>query len=595
MIECGDRVHDATKCEWGDWLLVKFATPSTDRGRGSGGRGGIWGRGRGRGRGTDYQNEDDDMDVQEEGDEDMERAQIHRKRGPGTGTEYFNELFTLEVMEPDSAVLGRGLFSKKASEVEKPTAGSELPHRLSLRPAAMSGGSTVRRSSASVTAENAAAGGAKAFSWAGQRVALGDVTNLVVRGGGRLGGAADPAPDAKFGSTKSLADVTKGKGGSLASLRNVNTERVSTRKATSGQFDWPVSHHDIVLQEENVFPSSMPCIVPAGVNSPGLSKDSASMEDAMSTCASMGSPDFECVDDGDSSMAASLHCWANDKLHISDCKDVICLFTVAAFTWKMHSSTKAENIFDIDNNQEDPQLCASLDDEIYKNLRMAETMRRPSPNFMDTTQIDMSTSMRAVLIDWIVEVIEEYRLVPETLYLTVNYIDRYLSVKAISRHRLQLVGIACLLIAAKYEEICAPQVEELCYLTDDSYTKDEVYDPGTTLHLEFIANYLCELSLLEYSLLRYVPSLIAASSVFLAKFIIMPTKNPWTSTLSYYTQYTPSELRGCVRVLHRLFCVGPGSNIPAVREKYSQHKYKFVAKKYCPPSIPDEFFQDATS
>ncbi|GJN35723.1 hypothetical protein PR202_gb24526 [Eleusine coracana subsp. coracana] len=429
---------------------------------------------------------------------------------------------------------GRGLFSKKASEVEKPTAGSELPHRLSLRPAAMSGGSAVRHSSASATAGNAAAGGTKAVSWAGQRVALGDVTNLVVRGGGRLGGAADSAPDAKFSSTKSLADVTKGKGGSLASLRNVNTERVSTRKATSGQFDWPVSHHNIALQEENVFLSSMPCIVPAGVNSPGLSKDSASMEDAMSTCASMGSPDFECVDDGDSSMAASLHCWANDKLHISD-----------SFTWKMHSSTKAENIFDIDDNQEDPQLCASLDDEIYKNLRMAETMRRPSSNFMDTTQIDMSTSMRAVLIDWIVEVIEEYRLVPETLYLTVNYIDRYLSVKAISRHRLQLVGIACLLIAAKYEEICAPQVEELCYLTDDSYTKDEVYDP--------------------------------------------------TSTLSYYTQYTPSELRGCVRVLHRLFCVGPGSNIPAVREKYSQHKYKFVAKKYCPPSIPDEFFQDATS
>jgi hypothetical protein len=47
-------------------------------------------------------------------------------------------------------------------------------------------------------------------------------------------------------------------------------------------------------------------------------------------------------------------------------------------------------------------------------------------------------------------------------------------------------------------------------------------------------------------------------------------------TLSYYTQYTPSELRGCVRVLHRLFCVGPGSNLPAVREKYSQYKVSVV-------------------
>uniref|UniRef100_A0A0A9DE20 B-like cyclin n=1 Tax=Arundo donax TaxID=35708 RepID=A0A0A9DE20_ARUDO len=123
----------------------------------------------------------------------------------------------------------------------------------------------------------------------------------------------------------------------------------------------------------------------------------------------------------------------------------------------------------------------------------------------------------------------------------------------------------------------------------------QVCDEGSTLHLKFIANYICELSLLEYRLLRYVPSLVAASSVFLAKFILKPTKKPWNPTLSYYTQYAPSELRGCIRVLHRLFCVGPGSNLPAIREKYSQHKYKFVAKKYCPPSIPIEFFEDAIS
>ncbi|KAF8725498.1 hypothetical protein HU200_020025 [Digitaria exilis] len=252
----------------------------------------------------------------------------------------------------------------------------------------------------------------------------------------------------------------------------------------------------------------------------------------------------------------------------------------------------------------------------------------PSTNFMETTQTDISTTMRAMLIDWLVEVTEGYRLVPETLYLTVNYMDRYLSVKKINRNRLQLLGVSCLLIAAKYEEICPPQVEELCYVTDGSYTKEEVlqmeasvlsylkfemavptskcflrrfvhaaqvFDKGSTLHLEFLVNYICELSLLEYSLLCYLPSLVAASSVFLARFILKPTKNPWNSSLSYYTRYTPSDLHGCVRVLHRLFCFGPGRNLPAIREKYSQHKYRFVAKNYCPPTIPTEFFQDATS
>ncbi|KAL6624727.1 hypothetical protein ACP70R_032048 [Stipagrostis hirtigluma subsp. patula] len=469
-----------------------------------------------------------------------------------------------------------------------------------------------RRSSASTMAENTGAGGAKAATArAGRRFALGNLTNVV--GGGRFG-AAGSAPDAKLISTKSV-DVKKG---SFASIRNVNTERGSIRKPTSDQFDRAVSPHDTdgTALQESVSHHSVPNVVPKCGSSPALSEDSVFMDDTMSRCSSMESPQ-------DSSMAASLHYWTSDKLHISDNRDV------AAFSWSKHSPSpvKTDNIVDIDNN-EDPQLCATLACDIYEHLREAETKKMPSTNFVEITQTAISTSMRAVLIDWIVEVTEEYRLVPDTLYLTVNYIDRYLSIKEIRPHRLQLLGVACLLIAAKHEEICPPLVEELCYITDNSYTKDEVLqmeasvlsylkfemtaptakcflrrfvraaqvsEEGSTLHLEFIANYVCELSLLEYSLLCYLPSLVAASSVFLAKFILKPTENPWNSTLSYYTQYTPSELCGCVRVLHRLFCFGPGSNLPAIREKYSQHRYKFVAKKYCPPSIPIEFFQDAIS
>jgi hypothetical protein len=139
------------------------------------------------------------------------------------------------------------------------------------------------------------------------------------------------------------------------------------------------------------------------------------------------------------------------------------------------------------------------------------------------------------------------------------------------------------------------------------------------------------------------PYLLWIFIVKLDVFILHPQKinKPWwlhyltfafmldqkqNSSLSYYTRYTPSELRGCVRVLHQLFRLGPGSNLPAIREKYSQHKvslvyimwllmgittlvptlmlnalpsicsqYKFVAKKYCPPSIPTKFFQDLIS
>lgn len=66
--------------------------------------------------------------------------------------------------------------------------------------------------------------------------------------------------------------------------------------------------------------------------------------------------------------------------------------------------------------------------------------------------------MRSVLIDWLVEVAQEYRLVSETLCLTVDYVDRYLSVVPTPRNQLQLVGVTCMLLASKYEEIYAPTV-----------------------------------------------------------------------------------------------------------------------------------------
>ena len=59
--------------------------------------------------------------------------------------------------------------------------------------------------------------------------------------------------------------------------------------------------------------------------------------------------------------------------------------------------------------------------------------------------------MRGILIDWLVEVAEEYRLEAETLYLAVNYIDRFLSHVPVNRSKLQLVGVTCMLVASKYE------------------------------------------------------------------------------------------------------------------------------------------------
>jgi hypothetical protein len=152
--------------------------------------------------------------------------------------------------------------------------------------------------------------------------------------------------------------------------------------------------------------------------------------------------------------------------------------------------------------------------------------------------------MRAILIDWLVEVHMKFRLVPETLYLCVNIIDRYLSLVEIERVKLQLVGVTALLLACKYEEIYPPEVRDCVYITDRAYTRQEVLDSEQEivkvlgwkltcptaypflqrfLHItkasetqKIAATYYLERMQQEYFVLKYRPSLVAAAVVSLA-------------------------------------------------------------------------------
>ncbi|XP_044510683.1 cyclin-A1-1-like [Mangifera indica] len=348
--------------------------------------------------------------------------------------------------------------------------------------------------------------------------------------------------------------------------------------------------------------------------------NSVSMDETTSASDSFKSPDVEYIDNNDVPALDSIDRNTFRNLYISGHAETTGNGCSRDLLAEMEMDDKIVNI---DDSNMDPQLCATFACDIYKHLRASEAKKRPSTDFMERIQKDINCSMRAILVDWLVEVAEEYRLVPETLYLTVNYTDRYLSGNVMNRQRLQLLGVACMMIAAKYEEICAPQVEEFCYITDNTYFKEEVLEmesavlnylkfemtaptakcflrrfvraaqginEAPSMQLECLANYIAELSLLEYSMLCYAPSLIAASAIFLAKYILIPSKRPWSSTLQHYTLYQPSDLMDCVKDLHRLFCNSNSSSLPAIREKYSQHKYKYVAKKLCPPSIPPEFF-----
>ncbi|KAG6761339.1 hypothetical protein POTOM_034554 [Populus tomentosa] len=259
----------------------------------------------------------------------------------------------------------------------------------------------------------------------------------------------------------------------------------------------------------------------------------------------------------------------------------------------------------------------SYTSSIYRYLHSLEMEgnRRCLSNYMREVQDDVSGNMREILVDWLVEVAEEYKLVSDTLYLTVSYIDRFLSSQALSRNNLQLLGVSCMLIASKYEEISPPQVESFCHITDNTYTKDQVLDmekqvlkslnyemgapttinflrqvffkktgsrillkaaqencESSDLQFELLSCYLAELSLLEYGCMCFLPSMIAASAVFLSSFTIQPQMHPWSMALQRHSGYKPSDLKECVLAIHDIQLNRKGSSSRAVRDKYTQNK-----------------------
>jgi len=213
----------------------------------------------------------------------------------------------------------------------------------------------------------------------------------------------------------------------------------------------------------------------------------------------------------------------------------------------------------------DPQSCAEYATEIFTWLRSSDneagSNNYVSPTYM-SRQEDINEKMRSILIDWLIEVHLKFKLVPESLYLTVNLIDRFLEKEQVNRQKLQLVGVTAMLIACKYEEIYPPIVKDFVYITDNAYTKEEILEmERKMLHtLDFniqitssfrflerfgkiaraealifnLSRYLIELSLLNSKMLRFSNSNLAASALYLSMKMTR-NPNPWNEVLAQHT------------------------------------------------------------
>lgn len=178
---------------------------------------------------------------------------------------------------------------------------------------------------------------------------------------------------------------------------------------------------------------------------------------------------------------------------------------------------------------------------------------RPNPHYMDEVQIEIKWSMRSILMDWLVQVHNRFALLPETLFLTVNYVDRFLSSKIVSLGKLQLVGATAIFVAAKYEEINCPSVQEIVFMVDGGFQADEILKaerfmlsilqfelgwPGPMsflrriskaddydLETRTLAKYFLEVTIMDERFVGCTPSYLAAGAHCLAR--LMHRKGDW--------------------------------------------------------------------
>ncbi|KAL6118255.1 ccnb3 [Pungitius sinensis] len=273
--------------------------------------------------------------------------------------------------------------------------------------------------------------------------------------------------------------------------------------------------------------------------------------------------------------------------------------------------------FDIDSeSSEDCCMCPEYAKDIFDYLKRREE-KFVLGDYM-ATQPSLNAEMRAILIDWLVEVQENFELYHETLYLAVKMTDHFLARTPVNRELLQLVGSTTMLIASKFEERSPPCVDDFLYICDDAYRREEIISMEATIlqSLSFdisipipyrflrryakcvsagmdtltLARFFCEMSLMEMELVTERGSLLASACLLLA--LVTKDLGGWSPILQFHSGYRTAELAPVVRKLHRTLSAPPDDKLRAIRSKYSHQVFFEVASL---PLVSGDLLDEALS
>lgn len=418
-----------------------------------------------------------------------------------------------------------------------------------------------------------------------KRAAFGDITNAyrnvrnVAKGKGKSSSSIPKPAKKSIPSTKKDTEVGKEE-------TNVTTDLEKMAILSAGSSSSSISG---VSSEENSPVDDVVMLSPASVPLPG------------------SSPEDEVMDHVEIMNQKNLEKTKMNKENSTGEEtvknEVVALGSEESITMQDVTEPIKEDIVNIDEeNKNDPNQSPEYAFEIFQYLKAREPIFRVTPYFEN--QKELTPLMRSILMDWLVEVQENFELNHETLYLAVKLVDIYLTRVTITKDTLQLLGAAAMFISCKFDERCPPALEDFVFICDDAYDRRQFikmekdilkcidYDLGMPLSYRFLRRYakcvhasmetltlgrfILELSLMEAEFISTSESKLAAAVLLLA--FKMKNSGKWDTTLEHFSGYKVTELSHLMQRLNAMLVKPPPKQLTTVRTKYSHKVFYEVAK-----------------
>ncbi|KAK6204438.1 G2/mitotic-specific cyclin [Scheffersomyces amazonensis] len=256
-----------------------------------------------------------------------------------------------------------------------------------------------------------------------------------------------------------------------------------------------------------------------------------------------------------------------------------------------------------EEDADDPLMASEYVADIFTYFYELEQRMLPDSEYL-FKQRHLKPKMRSILVDWLVEMHLKFRLLPESLFLAINIMDRFMSLEVVQIDKLQLLATGSLFIAAKYEEVFSPSVKNYAYFTDGSYTEEEILQAEkyilTILNFDLnypnpmnflrriskadeydvqsrtLGKYLLEVTAIDYKFIGFKPSLCCASAMYLSRLIL--GKIPiWNGNLIHYSGgYRVNDMKVCIELIFQ-YLISP--------VEHDEFFKKYATRKFMKASI----------